>query len=63
MVGYPNFRVGAARDPVACRRAVGDRNRNPYRSGTSCALARASFRVAVGALGESQKPESASGEA
>jgi len=32
---------------VACRRAFGHRCRNPYCSGTGCALARASFRLVV----------------
>jgi hypothetical protein len=45
MVGSPKVRVGAANDPVACRRGVGDRYRNSWRSRTDCGLARASFRL------------------
>jgi hypothetical protein len=47
MVGSPEVRVGAANDPVACRRGVGDRYRNTWRSRTDCGLARASFRLVV----------------
>jgi hypothetical protein len=55
MVGFSKVRVGAAYDLVACRCAVGNRYRNPWRSRTSCALARASFRLMLTTTDEARR--------